>query len=182
MVKKILRQIKNIRSKEELLSMVEKLEKIGKALFASVEIKSRLINILMAFPRIAFGALLISDVWRRKIGMPVNETSGYASQLMEFSWWPDWIDQNMILWVDIAEKIAQGSVFIFGFNTRLVAFAMIWTSLERWFNGLLTEVFVVPLYILFISVCLYSLVLGSGKFGIDYWISRKLGSTKKKKK
>lgn len=101
---------------------------------------------------------------------------------MEIPGWPDWIDKNIILWIDIAEKIARGSVFILGFNTRLVAFAMIWTSLERWFNGLLAEAFIIPLYILFISVCLYSLVLGSGKLGIDYWISRNLGSKRKKKK
>lgn len=114
--------------------------------------------------------------------MPVNEMSGYTSQLMNIPGWPDWIDKNMILWVDFAEKIAQGSFFIFGFNTRLVSIAMILTSFESWFSGIMTETFVLPLYILFISVCLCSLVLGSGKIGIDYWISRKLGSTKKKNK
>jgi len=181
MFKRILFRLRQTWSKHELMSFIERIESIGKALFASVEIKSTPLNVLLAIPRIAFGFLLISNVWRQKIGMPVNETSGYATQLMEIPGWPDWIDKNMILWIDIAEKIGQGSVFIFGFNTRLVAFAMIWTSLEHWFNGFMIETLVLPLYILFISVCFYSLILGSGIIGIDYWISRKLDSKRKKK-
>ena len=158
------------------------MERIGKAFFASIEIKSVPINVLIAIPRIIFGALLISDLYRRKIGMPVNETSGYARQLMAIPGWPDWIDQDIILWIDIAEKIAQGSIFALGFNTRLAAFAMIWTSLDQWIKGLMSEPFFIPLYLLFLIACLYSLILGSGKFGIDFWISRKLGSRIKKKK
>jgi hypothetical protein len=42
--------------------------------------------------------------------------------------------------------------------------------------------FFIPLYVLFLFVCLYSFILGSGKLGIDLWISRKLGSRIKKKK
>ncbi|MCG2590008.1 DoxX family protein [Rhodohalobacter sulfatireducens] len=180
MFERFLKKCRQIRSKDQLISFIEKLERVGKAFFAPVEIKSIFINVLIAIPRIAFGVILISDVWRRKIGMPVNETSGYVTQLMEIPGWPDWIDKNMILWIDIVEKIGQGSVFIFGFNTRLVAFAMIWTSLERWFNEFMIETLVLPLYILFISVCFYSLILGSGKIGIDYWISRKLDSKRNK--
>lgn len=181
MIKKILCQIKQIRSKEGLFSLFQRLEQIGKALFAPVEIKSRFINMLIAIPRIVFGILLISDIWRKKIGMPLNETSGYALQLMEFPGWPGWIDKNMILWIDLFEKVGQGSIFLLGFNTRLASFAMLWSIAESWLNDLFTKSLTIPLCILFISVCLYSLVLGSGKIGIDYRISRRIQSKKKTK-
>ena len=180
MLKKLINQLKRIRSKARFLALVRNLQSFVTALFDSVKIKSTYLNVLIAIPRIATGILLIFDAGRAKIGMPVNETSGYISELMETSFRPSWMDEKMTFWIDFLEKMGQGSVLILGFNTRIAAFAMLWSTAERWLNGLFTKSLATPLYILFIAVCLYSLILGSGKIGIDYWISRRIQSKKEK--
>src|SRR6056297_4153246 len=66
-------RLKSIKSSKDLYIVIEEIEDLFKRLISSVEIKSGWLNLLIALPRVTFGVFLLFDVWRIKIGMPVNE-------------------------------------------------------------------------------------------------------------
>jgi len=75
-------------------------------------------------------------------------------------------------------------MMITGFNTRLIALSLVWTAADGLFTSTTLGVWSVPLMPLFIVVCTYSVILGSGKIGIDYiiakWFSKKKRQNNKK--
>ncbi|HKL14727.1 MAG TPA: hypothetical protein VJ915_03785 [Balneolaceae bacterium] len=170
-------RLKSIKSRKDLFIVIEEIEDLFKRLFSSVEIKSGWVNLLIAVPRVTFGVFLLFDVWRIKIGMPVNELATLMPDQFVMPDWLSWIDKTMLNRLERIEYWVEGGMMITGFNTRLIALSLVWTAADGLFTSTTLGVWSVPLMPLFIVVCTYSVILGSGKIGIDYiiakWFSKK---------
>jgi uncharacterized membrane protein YphA (DoxX/SURF4 family) len=151
---------------------LEKFKCLMKKLYGSVEFQSYWINFLIAIPRVAFGMLLLFEVTRIKIGMPVDDLITQVPDEWISADWLSWIDKSMIMQIETLGYWIEGGMMILGFTTRVVAFSLAWTSLGGLFSSTSLGVWSVPLMPLFIVTCIYCTVLGSGKIGIDPVISR----------
>lgn len=173
-VKQYWQKIKAIRSKKQVLDVFIKVEEFIKKLFSTVEFESWILNILMAVPRITIGYFLLFDFWRLKIGMPINELQSIDAHALAFfeSFAVDYA--KILPWLEKLGYWTQGGMLITGFNTRLLSLSLILTLLEHVFAQLYI-MHLIPLFpvLLVLIIYSYSLVLGSGKLGIDFLISKK---------
>ncbi|MFN1835399.1 hypothetical protein AB2B38_009065 [Balneola sp. MJW-20] len=163
----------SIRTKEDILSFLESNQKLFRNLFTSVEIGSIWINVAMSLPRIIFGFLLLTEVYKYKIGMPAYDVQGMLPQDLVLPAWLDWIGPDTLIWAERIEYGIYGSLLITGFTTRMISFTLLWIVLWDLFTTQADVLFSPVLVSLFMITCLYSLVLGSGKFGVDHLIFRR---------
>lgn len=76
----------------------KEIELLLKKLFSTVEFDPWWINIGLVLPRIAFGLILISEAWRVKIGMPVNEFQSLMPADLTLPEWLNWINEDTLRW------------------------------------------------------------------------------------
>lgn len=139
-------------------------------------------DILLSIPRVICGLLLAFDFGSSKFGMPWsdNDLSLFAI--------PDWFVEDVatfggifaiapyfFAWVAAASETLGGLALVLGLKTRLASFLIIMTMLgaiflQKWDNGLWTMLPAMS----FLWVSVYTLVLGSGRFGLDYMLSKSL--------
>ncbi|MEQ9308602.1 MAG: hypothetical protein RLN90_04055 [Balneolaceae bacterium] len=181
-IKKYWLKIRTASSKEDVLHLVTEVETYMNVLFHKVQIESKMLNILMVIPRMLFGYFIFFDMGRQIIGLPVSEMvmmdAGTIEIIRSFS--PRIVE--FLPWLERMEYWVQGSFLISGFTTRLISFSLLWVVADN----LISSPFLIPqnsmTLIFFISTCLYSLVLGSGKYGLDYALMKWFRNRKKKKK
>ncbi|MCP9290267.1 hypothetical protein [Gracilimonas sediminicola] len=157
-------------TKDHVLHLITKVEMRMNVLFQKVHIESKSVNVLMLIPRVLFGYFILFDVGRQIIGLPISEIQMMDAETIEIirSLSPRVVE--LLPWLERMEYWVQGAFLSAGFTTRLISLSLLWVVAEN----LMANPFLMPQNIstllFFISTCLYSLVLGSGKYGIDRMI------------
>jgi len=141
-------------------------------------------NILIAVPRIIGGLLLTIDFGSSKFGMPWTDSEKNLSLFEVAPWFPEDVAKLGIpfsiaplffAWMAAASEAIGGLFLALGFQTRTAAFLIGCTMLVAIFlqkSGEGTWNMLPAMGFLWISI--YSFVLGSGKIGFDYLLSKKL--------
>ena len=164
--------------------MWEKLIDIYKKVITPVDIKGWFSNILIAIPRIMGGLLLTIDFGSSKFGMPWSDSEKNLSLFQVAPWFPEDVAEFGVpfslapvffAWMAAASEAIGGLLLVFGFKTRVAGFLIGCTMLvailfQKWGEG--TWQMLPAMGFLWISI--YSFVLGSGKIGIDYLLSKKI--------
>jgi putative oxidoreductase len=164
--------------------MLEKLIDIFKKIITPVDMKGWISNILIAIPRIIGGLLLTIDFGSSKFGMPWTDSEKNLSLFQVASWFPEDVAKFGIpfsivpvffAWMAAASEAIGGLFLAVGLKTRIAAFLIGCTMLVAIFFqkfGEGTWNMLPAMGFLWISI--YSFVLGSGKIGLDYLLSKKL--------
>lgn len=140
-------------------------------------------DFLFAIPRVTCGFLLTSGFGSDKFGLPWSSTPNLGF-FEVVAWFPqDVADFGGIFavfpvffaWMGAFSEAVGGLTLMLGFKTRISAFLILCTMLvaiflQKW-NG--------PVWNMlpamgFLWVAIFTMYLGSGRFGLDYLISKKL--------
>jgi uncharacterized membrane protein YphA (DoxX/SURF4 family) len=171
-MKKIWNRLLSLRTKNDFLQFVQDAENYGHRLSAALRPASWWKNTAMAIPRITIGIMLLSAQWRLKMGMPVNQLQELLHEHKMTSDWLTMVGPDLLFWLDKVEELALGGLMVSGLNTRLTALSILWTMSERVILSLVHPLASSYLMTVLAIVAGYSLILGSGKLGLDYWIVR----------
>jgi putative oxidoreductase len=155
-----------------------------KKIITPVDITGWISNILIAIPRIVGGLLLSIDFGSSKFGMPWTDSEKNLSLFQVAPWFPEDVAKFGIpfsiapvffAWMAAASEAIGGLFLVFGFKTRVAAFLIGCTMLVAIFFQKFGEGTWNMLPAMgFLWISLYSIVLGSGKIGVDYLLSKKL--------
>ena len=164
--------------------MWKKLIDISKKIITPVDIKGWFSNILIAIPRIIGGLLLTIDFGASKFGMPWTDSEKNLSLFQVASWFPEDVAKFGIpfsiapvffAWMAAASEAIGGLFLVLGLKTRVAAFLIGCTMLVAIFFQKSGEGIWNMLPAMgFLWISLYSIVLGSGKIGVDYLLSKKI--------
>lgn len=141
-------------------------------------------DLVLIIPRIVFGYLLAFDFGASKFGMPWSPPENNLGLFEVAFWFPkDVIEFGGIFalfpiffaWMGAFSEAVGGLFLMVGFQTRIFSFLIICTMLVAIFgqqaeNGLWNML--PALGILF--VYLFTFILGSGRFGLDYLMFKKI--------
>lgn len=163
--------------------MQNKIKEILKRIITPVSFDGWASDILIAIPRIVAGLLLAIDFGASKFGMPWTDSEKNLSLFQVAPWFPEDVAKFGVpfslaplffAWMAAASEAIGGILLAFGIKTRIVAVLIGCTMLVAIFfqkSGQGTWNILPAMGFLWISI--YSLVLGSGKIGIDYLLSKK---------
>ncbi|MEN1784880.1 MAG: DoxX family protein [Bacteroidota bacterium] len=145
-------------------------------------------DLILAIPRMVYGALLAFSFGASKFGMPWTPEASDL-QLFEVS---DWFVEDVatfggmfalaplfFAWLGAASEAIGGLFLILGLNTRISSLLLLGTMVvaiffQQWDNGLWAMLPALG----FLWVALFGFILGSGRFGLDYLISKKIESNR----
>ena len=141
-------------------------------------------DLLLAIPRLVCGYLLTSDFGAAKFGLPWSPPENGLGFFEVAFWFPQDVAHYggifavapaLFAWMGAFSEAVGGLFLLLGFQTRLFSFLILCTMLVAIFaqqiqNGLWNCLPALG----FLWVSLYSLILGSGRIGVDYWITKKL--------
>ncbi len=143
-------------------------------------------DFVLALPRIVYGYFLTANFGSSKFGLPWSDPDKNLG-FFEVAFWfpPDVAEYGGVFaifpaffaWMAAFSEAVGGLAWIVGFQTRIFSFLIFCTMLVVVFvhqiqYGLWN---MLPgMGILFIA--LYGMVLGSGRFGLDFLISKKIKS------
>jgi len=142
------------------------------------------VDLLFAFPRIICGYFLAVNFGGSKFGVPWSpEGSPDLAFLEVVEWFPKDIAEYggvfamfpvFFAWMGAASEAIGGVFLLLGFKTRIASFFIMCTMLvaiifQKWDNGLWAMLPAMG----FLWIAIYNLILGSGRFGIDYVITKK---------
>ena len=139
-------------------------------------------HILIAIPRIICGLLLTIDFGASKFGMPWTEGDRELGLFEVAEWFvgdvgamgfPFSIAPAFFAWMAAGSEAIGGVFFTLGLGTRIVAALLICTMLVAIiFQGGKQGTWSMLPAMGFLWVSLYALVLGSGKIGLDHWLTK----------
>lgn len=143
-------------------------------------------DLFLTIPRIVCGYLLAFDFGAAKFGLPWSPVDNNLGLFEVVFWFPKDIAQYsgifaiapaFFAWMGAFSEAVGGLFLLFGFQTRIASFLIITTMLVAIFmqqmdNGLWNCLAAMG----FLWVTMTTLILGSGRFGIDYLITRKKAS------
>lgn len=147
--------------------------------------QSNLLNdIIIALPRILCGLILALGFGASKFGMPWSPAESNLSLFQVSDWFVEDVSKFgglfeafplLFAWLAAASETIGALFFALGFKTRIVSFFLIITMLvamffQQWDNGLWAMLPALG----FLWVALYSLIIGSGRLGLDYIIFKRL--------
>ena len=138
---------------------------------------------MISTPRIACGLLLTLSFGSDKFGLPWSSTEGLGF-FQVAAWFPKDVAEFggifavfpvFFAWSGAFAEAVGGLFLAIGFKTRIASFLIMCTMLvailfQKWNQGLWSMLPAMG----FLWVSMYHLYLGSGRFGIDYIISKKL--------
>jgi putative oxidoreductase len=147
------------------------------------ELKGWIAHFLIAVPRIIGGLILSLFYGSSKFGMPWTDPEKDLSLFQVAEWFPGDVAKfgapfslapGLFAWLAAASEAIGGLFLAAGFYTRIFSLLTMITMLvaifyQKWGDGLWSMMPALG----FLWVSMYTLVLGSGKFGVDYWISGK---------
>ena len=140
-------------------------------------------DVLLLIPRIVCGYLLAFDFGAAKFGMPWSPAEKNLGFFEVAFWFPNDVANYggvfamfpaFFAWMGAFSEAVGGLFLIVGFQTRIFSFLVICTMLVAMFlqhfgNGSWNMLPAAG----FMWVSVYTLVTGSGRFGLDYFISKK---------
>lgn len=163
--------------------MKTRILKISKLIITPVIQKKWLADLLFTIPRIFCGMLLTLSFGSDKFGLPWSSTANLG--LFEVvAWFPEDVAEYggifalfpvFFAWSAAFAEAVGGLLLAIGFKTRIASFLIMCTMLvaiflQKWDQGLWSMLPAMG----FLWVSIYHLFLGSGRFGIDYLISKKI--------
>ncbi|MFY0642968.1 MAG: DoxX family protein [Bacteroidia bacterium] len=156
------------------------------AVFSSVKIQSLGLDLLLAIPRITAGLVLSFGIGLNKFGMPWSPKEKDLSLFQVSDGFVDYIAESDLIfsaapllfaWLAGFAEAVSGILMAIGFKTRLNAFLIFFTMLVA-----LSVHWADPLHdklgsLAFLWISIYVMILGSGRFGLDYlihnWLNKK---------
>ncbi len=143
-------------------------------------------EVIIAIPRIFCGLILAFGFGASKFGMPWSPTESNLALFHVSKWFVEDVENFgglfanfpvLFAWLAAASETVGALFLVFGFKTRIASFFLMTTMLvavffQQWDNGLWAMLPALG----FLWVMIYSLVMGSGRFGLDYIIHRRLES------
>ncbi len=147
-----------------------------------------LLDGIHAIPRIICGLLLTIDFGSPKFGLPWTDPERnlklfqvpewFVSDVSEFGF-PFSFAPGFFAWMAAAAEGLGGLLLALGLATRTSAFFIVCTMLvaifyQKWGDVLQQGAWPILPALSFLWVALYSMSLGSGRFGADYWIHKGL--------
>ena len=142
------------------------------------------IDLVFAIPRILCGLFLTAMFGADKFGMPWTAESQNLNLFEVAAWFPEDVASYggifstapiFFAWMGAFSEAVGGLFLMLGLQTRIASFLILCTMLvamfmQQWDRGLWAMLPVMG----FLWVAIYNLFLGSGRFGIDNLISKKL--------
>lgn len=140
-------------------------------------------DVMISIPRIVCGYLLTANFGAAKFGMPWSPVDNNLGLFEVAFWFPKdvaaygglfAIAPAFFAWMGAFSEAVGGLFLLLGFQTRIASFLLLMTMLVAVFmqqinNGLWNCLPAMG----FLWVSLYTLIMGSGRIGIDYLISKK---------
>ncbi len=155
-----------------------------KKIFASVPMPFWWQDLILAFPRIVCGYLLTADFGAAKFGLPWSPSENGLGLFEVAFWFPQDVAHYggifavapaFFAWMGAFSEAVGGLFLLFGFQTRIFSLLIFCTMLVAIFAQQIQDGLWNCLPALgFLWVSLFTLLLGSGRFGVDYWIAKKL--------
>ncbi|AUC16264.1 DoxX family protein [Tenacibaculum sp. SZ-18] len=155
-----------------------------KKLITPVLQKHWIVDLHFAIIRFICGMLLTIDFGASKFGMPWTPADRNLSLFEVSAWFPEDVAAYggifalfsvFFAWMGAFSEAVGGLLLAFGLKTRITSFLIICTMLvaifmQKWNQGTWGMLPAMG----FLWMATYNLYLGSGRFGIDYLISKKL--------
>ena len=140
-------------------------------------------DLAIAIPRILCGLLLTLDFGSSKFGTPWTDPQQGLALFQVAAWFPEDVASfgppfswapGLFAWIGAASEAIGGLLLVLGFQTRISSFFVACTMLvaiffQKW--GTDTWEMLPAMGFLWMSV--YCLILGSGRFGLDYLLSKR---------
>lgn len=140
-------------------------------------------DFLMAIPRVICGYLLTTDFGAAKFGMPWSPVDKNLGFFEVAYWFPEDVKAYggifamapvFFAWMGAFSEAFGGLLLLLGVQTRIAAFLIFCTMLVAIFMQQMNEGTWNMLPAMgFLWVSLYAIIFGSGKFGVDYLITKK---------
>ena len=167
----------------KLSIMKTRILQVTKSLITPVVQKSWVADLLITIPRVVCGMLLTLSFGSDKFGLPWSRTPNLGF-FEVVAWFPKDVAEYgglfalfpiFFAWMGAFSEAVGGLFLALGFKTRIASFLIMCTMLvaiflQKWSQG--TWAMLPAMGFLWVS--LYHLILGSGRFGIDFLISKKL--------
>ena len=139
-------------------------------------------DLFLALPRIICGFLLTSSFGAEKFGLPWSPTDKNLGLFEVAFWFPKDVAEYggifavfpvFFAWIGAFSEAIGGIFLLLGFQTRMASFLIMSTMLVAIFmqqihNGLWNCLAAMG----FLWVAMMTLILGSGRFGIDYLLTK----------
>lgn len=139
-----------------------------------------------AVMRFVCGMLLAIDFGASKFGMPWTDESQNLNLFEVVAWFPKDVAEYggifavmpvFFAWIGAFSEAVGGLLLALGIQTRVAAFLIMCTMLtaifmQKWGQGTWSMLPAMG----FLWVSIYHLYLGSGRFGVDYILSKKVKS------
>jgi len=146
-----------------------------------IKLPTYLTEAFLALPRIVCGYLLTADFGATKFGMPWSPVDNNLGLFEVAFWFPNDVAEYggifamfpaFFAWMGAFSEAVGGLFLLFGLQTRLASLLICGTMLVAIFcqqihNGLWNCLPAMG----FLWVSMYSLVMGSGRFGLDHLIN-----------
>lgn len=140
-------------------------------------------DLFLTIPRLICGYLLTTDFGAAKFGLPWSPADNNLGFFEVAFWFPnDVADYGGIFaiapaffaWMGAFSEAVGGLLLLFGLQTRVASFLILCTMLvaifmQQWQEGMWMMLPAMG----FLWVAMIHLVLGSGRFGIDYLLTKK---------
>lgn len=140
-------------------------------------------DILISIPRIICGYLLTTSFGADKFGLPWSPADKNLGLFEVVFWFPNDVASYggifamfpvFFAWMGAFSEAVGGILLLLGFQTRIASFLIMSTMLvaifmQQWNEGMWMMLPAMG----FLWVSIYTLCIGSGRFGIDYFISKK---------
>ena len=160
-----------------------RLKSIFKFLITPITLNHWFTDLVFAIPRILCGFFLTTMFGADKFGMPWTADSQNLNLFEVSAWFPQDVAEYgglfavapiFFAWMGAFSEAVGGLFLMLGLKTRIVSFLIMCTMLvaifmQKWDQGLWSMLPAMG----FLWVAIYNLFLGSGRFGIDYLISKK---------
>lgn len=154
-----------------------------KQLIVPIQMPSIWHDLLLAIPRITCGFLLTTQFGASKFGLPWSPIDNNLDFFEVAFWFPNDVAEYggifamfpvFFAWMGAFSEAVGGIFLILGFQTRIFAFLTICTMLvamflQQFHQGMWNMLPAMG----FLWVGIFYVITGSGKFGIDYLISKK---------
>ncbi|MCK8519957.1 DoxX family protein [Aquimarina sp. D1M17] len=161
------------------------MKNVLKKIMTPVTTKYWYTDLLFAIPRILCGYFLAVNFGGSKFGVPWSPEGSPDLSLFEVV---DWFPQDIaeyggifamfpvfFAWMGAASEAIGGVFLALGLKTRIASFFIMCTMLvaiffQKWGDGMWGMLPAMG----FLWLSIYNLVLGSGRFGLDYILTQKL--------
>lgn len=143
-------------------------------------------DLFLVLPRLVCGYLLTTDFGSAKFGLPWSPVEKNLGFFEVAFWFPNDVAEYggifaafpaFFAWMGAFSEAVGGIFWIFGLQTRVFSFLIFCTMLvaifmQQFNNGTWNMLPAAG----FLWVTMFYMVLGSGKFGVDYLISKKINA------